>query len=120
MVRVLSAGQLSSCREGAQISGVWTFLLAEDEGPKQGLSQKLCPFYLSQKLCSFGSLHSHLCRLVSEESRIQDCSLTCFCRALPGGHLSSGGEGALMSGAEMGSVPEAVLLLPIPEAMSFL
>jgi hypothetical protein len=29
MVRVLSAGKLSSCREGAQISGVWTCLLAE-------------------------------------------------------------------------------------------
>jgi hypothetical protein len=40
-VRALSVGKLSSCREGAQISGVQTFLLAEDEGPKQGLSQKL-------------------------------------------------------------------------------
>ena len=29
MVRVLSAGKLSSCREGAQISGVRTCLLAE-------------------------------------------------------------------------------------------
>ena len=29
MVRVLSAGKLSSCREGAQISGVQTCLLAE-------------------------------------------------------------------------------------------
>jgi hypothetical protein len=28
-VRVLSAGKLSSCREGAQISGVRTCLLAE-------------------------------------------------------------------------------------------
>ena len=36
MVRALSAGKLSSCREGAQ-----TCLLAEDEGLKQGLSQKL-------------------------------------------------------------------------------
>jgi hypothetical protein len=41
MVRVLSAGKLSSYREGAQISGIQTCLLAEDEGPKQGLSQKL-------------------------------------------------------------------------------
>ena len=33
-----SAGNLSSHREGAQISGVRTCLLAEDEGLKQGLS----------------------------------------------------------------------------------
>jgi hypothetical protein len=48
--RALSAGKLSSYREGAQISGVRTSFLAEDEGPKQDLSQKLCCFGLSQKL----------------------------------------------------------------------
>ena len=57
MVRVISAGKLSSYREGAQRSGVQTCLLAEDEGLKQGLSQKMCC------LCS---LHAHLHRLVSE------------------------------------------------------
>jgi hypothetical protein len=50
VVRALSASKLSSYREGAQISGVWTSLLAEDEGSKQDLSQKLCCFGLSQKL----------------------------------------------------------------------
>jgi hypothetical protein len=50
VVRALSAGKLSSYREGAQISGIWTSLLAKDEGPKQDLSQKLCCFGLSQKL----------------------------------------------------------------------
>ena len=35
---------------------------------KQGLPQKLCYFFLSQNLCSFYSLHTHLCRLVSLES----------------------------------------------------
>lgn len=50
MVRALSAGKLSSYREGAQISGVRSSLLAEDEGLKQDLSQKLCCFDLSQKL----------------------------------------------------------------------
>jgi hypothetical protein len=50
VVRALSVGKLSSYREGAQISGVRTSLLAEDEGPKQDLSQKLCCFGLSQKL----------------------------------------------------------------------
>ena len=41
VVRVLSAGKLSSCREGAQIAGILACLLAENEGLKQGLSQKL-------------------------------------------------------------------------------
>jgi hypothetical protein len=50
VVRALSAGKLSSYRKGAQISGVRTSLLAEDEGPKHDLSQKLCCFGLSQKL----------------------------------------------------------------------
>ena len=50
MVRALSAGKLSSYREGAQISGVQTSLLVEDEGPKQDLSQRLFCFGLSQKL----------------------------------------------------------------------
>ena len=50
MVRALSEGKLSSYREGAQISGFRTSLLAEDEGLKQDLSQELCCFGLSQKL----------------------------------------------------------------------
>ena len=50
MVRALSAGKLYSYREGAHISGVQTSLLAEDEGPKQDLSQKRCCLGLSQKL----------------------------------------------------------------------
>jgi hypothetical protein len=50
VVRVVSAGKLSSYRKGAQISGVSTSLLAEDEGPKQELSQELCCFGRSQKL----------------------------------------------------------------------
>ena len=68
VVRVLSAGKRSSFREGVQISGVQTCLLAEDECLKQGLSQKMC---------CFCSLHAHLHRLVSEGHRTQDGSLTC-------------------------------------------
>ena len=91
VVRVLSAGKLSPCREGAQISGLQTCLLAEDEGPVQGLSQKLC------YLCS---LHAHLHRLVSEGHRTPDGSLTCSgVQSPPGNYCSSGGEGAMMSGA---------------------
>ena len=67
MVRALSAGKISSCREEAQLSGVQTYLLAEDEGLKQGLSQKICCLY---------NLQAHLHRLVSEEHGTQDGSLT--------------------------------------------
>jgi len=52
VVRALSAGKLSSCREGAQISGVQTCLLAEDEGPKQGLSQKLLASIVHTLTCT--------------------------------------------------------------------
>ena len=81
MVRALSAGKLSSSREGAQISGVWTSLLSEDEGPKQDLAQKLFCFSLSQKLLA-SVFHSHLLRLVLERSRNQDGSLRCSGKAL--------------------------------------
>jgi hypothetical protein len=47
VVRALSAGKISSYKEAAQISGIHTFLLAEDEGPKQDVSLKLCCFGLS-------------------------------------------------------------------------
>ena len=54
--------QALSYREGTQISGVWTSLLTEDEGPKQNLSQKLCCFGLSQKLlaslCTFSPVQN--------------------------------------------------------------
>ena len=84
MVRALSAGKLSSCREGAQISGIQTCLLAEDEGPKRGLSQKLYCLRLSQKLYSFCSCHSHLHRLVSESFWTRDGYPGCSSKALFG------------------------------------
>jgi hypothetical protein len=68
VVRVLSSGKLSSCGDGSQRSGVQTCLLAEDEGWKQGLSQKMC------FLCS---LCAHLHRLVSDGPGTQDGSLIC-------------------------------------------
>ena len=64
------------------MSGAQLCLLAEDEGLKVALSQKLCYF------CSPGAL-LHI--LVYEEPRIQDGALTCCgIRTLPGGYLSSG------------------------------
>ena len=82
MVRVLSAGKFSSCREGIQ-----NCLLTEDEGLKQGLSQKMC------YLCI---LRAHLHRLVIEGHMSQDGSLSpaLVVRALQGRHLSSDGKGA--------------------------
>jgi hypothetical protein len=68
VVRVLSAGKLSSCWECVKRTGVQICLLSEDEGPKQGLSQKM------SCLCI---LLAHLHRLVSEGSKTQDGSLTC-------------------------------------------
>jgi hypothetical protein len=112
VVRSLSAGKLSSCREGGQISGIWTCLLAEDEGPKQGLSQNLC---------SFCSPHSHLCRLVLAVSRNQDGSPRCCGKALPGSADTSPLAGKVPECLEpkIRSASEALWLQPVPEAVSF-
>ena len=99
--------------EGVQISGIRTCLLAENEGLKQVLSQKLCHFCLSQKLCSFSSRHSDLHSLVSERSQTRDGS--------PGGADTSPMAG-MVPGClepEMGPAPEALWLLPVPETVSF-
>jgi hypothetical protein len=58
---------------------------SEDEGLKQGLSQKLCWFPLSQRLCSFCIQHSHLNRLVSDRSWTRDGSPRCSSKALMSG-----------------------------------
>jgi hypothetical protein len=68
VIRALSAGKLSSYREGAQISGVWNSLLAEDEGPKQDLSLKLSFFGLSQKLLA-SVFHTLTCAEYCQRSR---------------------------------------------------
>jgi hypothetical protein len=52
VVRALSAGRLSSFREGAQISVIQTCLLAEDEGPKQDLFQKLLASVVHTLTCA--------------------------------------------------------------------
>ncbi len=110
MVRILSVGKLSFCREGAQLSGIRTCLLADDEGPKQGLSQELC---------CFCSLHSHLRRLVSEGSGTQDGSPRSSGRAFPGGVDTSPLAGKVPGclEPETVSVPKTELLLPVPEAV---
>ena len=110
MFRLFSAGKLCSCMEGAQISGIQTCLLAEDEGLKQGLTQNLC---------SFCSPHFHLHRLVLAGSRNQDGSPRCCGKALPGGADTSPLSGKVPGylEPEMGSASEAVWLQPVPEAV---
>jgi hypothetical protein len=113
LVRVLSAGKLSTCREGAEISGLRTCLLAEDEGLKQGLSQKPC---------SFCSLHSHLHSLVvSERSWIRDGSLRSSVKTFLGWMDTSPLAGTVCRclEPETGSAPEALPPLQVPEAVSF-
>ena len=119
VVRVLSAVKLSSCREGARISGVRTCVLAEDEGPKQGLSQKLCRFCLSQKLYGFCSRHCHLHRLVSERTWTRVGSPRCSGKALRVQADTSplAGKVPRYLEPEMVSAPEAVSLLPVPGAV---
>jgi hypothetical protein len=104
--------QLSSCRAGGQISGTWTCILAEDEGPKLGLSQNLC---------SFCSPNSHLCRLVLVGSGNQDGSPRCCGKAFLCGVDTSALAGKVPGclEPEMGSASEGLWLLPVPEAVSF-
>ena len=99
VIRVLSVGKLSSCRDGAQRSSVQSCLLTEDEGPIQGLSQKMCC------LCS---LCAHLHRQVSEG---------CGPKMAPSSSLA--GKVPRYLEPETGSVSEAVSLLPVPEALFF-
>jgi hypothetical protein len=102
VVRVLAVGKFSSCREGAQISGVQICLLTEDEGPKQGPSQKLC---------CFCSLHSQLHMLVSEGPGTQDGSPPAPAKSSQVDTSPLAGKVPRYLEPEIGSVPEAVSLL---------
>jgi hypothetical protein len=107
VVRVLSARKLSSCREGAQRSGVQTCLLAEDVGPRA------CP-----RRC----VASAVCMLTSTDWSPRDPehkmapSLALAVRALPAGHLSFGGEGAQMSGAQNRACPRSCVASACPRS----
>ena len=85
------AGHLSSFKDGAQMSGA-----------QNGVCPRSCVTSACPRSCEVSVAHSHLSRLVSEGSGTQDGSPRCSGRALPGGHLSSSGEGAWMSGAQNG------------------
>jgi hypothetical protein len=70
---------------------------------------------------SFCSPHSHLRRLVSEGSRNQDGSPRCSSKALRGGAETSSLVGMVPGCLEPETVsaPDSVLLLPVPETVSF-
>jgi hypothetical protein len=112
VVRALSAGKLSSCSEGRQISGVQTQLLTEDEGQKLGLYQNLY---------SFCSPHSHLYRLVLAETRNQGGSPRCCGKGLLGRADTAPLAGKVPGSLEhkTWSAPEALWLPPVPEDISF-
>jgi hypothetical protein len=99
VVRVLSAGKLSSCREGAQRSGIQTCLLAEDKGPKQVLSQNCVASGVRTLTCADRSLR--------DQGYKMSPSPALAVRALPGRHLSPGREGARISGSQNGVCPRS-------------
>jgi hypothetical protein len=121
------SGQRTLCRQAlllqGRCTGIWHLDLSTGrrEGPKQILSQKLCFFRLSQKLCSLCSPHSHLRRLVSEGSRNQDGSPRCSGKALPG-MVDTFPQAGKVPGClepKTGSAPEGVWLLPVTGVFSF-
>ena len=111
MVRALSAGKLSSCRKGAQISGVWTCLPAEDEGLKQGLSQKLLV-----SVDHTPPVQTSL-RWIQEPRWLPRVLL----QALPVRADTSPLEGKVPGFLELEtkSASEALWLLPVPDSVSF-
>jgi hypothetical protein len=114
-------------------------LMAEDEGPKQNLSQKLCCFgqegarlsraedgatsealWLSPVPETAGLCipHPHPCSLLSAESRSQGGSHWSLRQKplWPGGPLCSHQEGGRLSGAGNGAASEALWFSLVPEA----
>jgi hypothetical protein len=82
VVRALLSRHLSSGGEDAWMSGV---------------QNRLCHSSCVASACPRNCVASVDCTLTwaySDGSGTQDGSLTCSCRALPGWHLSSGGQGA--------------------------
>ena len=140
MVRALSAGKLSSFREGAQLSGVWTSswlkmkaqnrifprscvaLAREVAGClelKMEPPQKVSGSHLSQKLLAsvFHTLTCAACPPRSPGTKVAPAEPEAE-TSWAGGPLCSHQEGGKLSGAENGVTSEALCLSPVPEVAS--
>jgi hypothetical protein len=137
VVRAVSVGKLSSFREGAQLSDVWTssWLKMEAQNrifprscvasarkeagcldPKMALPQKLCGSHLPRKgwlLYSTPSPVQPALRGVPEPRKLPQGPEAQTSRA--GGSLCTHQEGGRLSGAEDGAASEALWLSPVPE-----
>jgi hypothetical protein len=114
VVRTLSAGKLSSCREGAQISVVQNCLLAEDDGPKPGLSQKLLASVVHTLTCAASSRQDPGTKMPSADAPLKVKTLPGAVDITP---LAGKVPGCLEP--EMGAALKALWLLPVPEVVSF-
>jgi hypothetical protein len=107
LVSISRPGRLALCRESLLLQGRCIDILLSDLPPGRRWSPETGPvpeavlLWPVTEAVSLCSPHSHLHRLVSEGSGNQDGSPRCSQQSPPGqgGHLSSGREGALMSGA---------------------
>ena len=95
------SGQSTLCRQALLLKGRCTDIWRSDLPPGRRCRHETGPV---PEVVSFCSPHSYLCRLVLEGSGNQDEFPWCFSKAHAGrgGHLSSGREGAQMSGALKG------------------
>jgi hypothetical protein len=110
VVRALSAGGLSSFREG----DIWS----SDLPSGRRLRPETGPL---PEAVSFCSPHSHLWRLVLMESRNRDVSQRCSGKVLPGrmDTFPLAGKLARCLEREKGSASISLWLLPVPETVSF-
>ena len=70
MVRAVSTGKLSSFREDAQLSSVWTSSWLKMKAQNRIFPRSCVALACHRNRC-FSSPNSHLCRLLSVESRNQ-------------------------------------------------
>ena len=93
--------------------------------PKMKAQNRTCPeaelLWPVPEAVSFCILHSHLCRILSEESRNQDICTRWSCQVLPAwaDPYPLAGKVASCLGPEKGAALEALWLPPVPEAVSF-
>jgi hypothetical protein len=120
VVCALSAGKLSSYREGAQIYGVRTSLLAKKKAQNSTFpaAKLLWPVPEAVRFCI---LHSHLCRILLEDSWNQDVCSRCSAQVLPAwaDPYPLVGKVARCLGPKKGASLEALWLPPVPAAVSF-